>query len=150
MKLLRYGPRGEEKPGLLDDQGHLRDLSGHVNDLQGDVLGPERLLQGFANPALITVLALLVMGQAMVRAGVLDAGARWVMKLGAGRGWQSVALTLLAAASVSAFLNNIPVVVIFIPIMQAVAIRFDSTPSKFMIPLRYAAVLAGMPTLVCR
>jgi len=45
MKLLRYGPKGEEKPGLLDDQGHIRDLSGHVNDLQGDVLGPERLAQ---------------------------------------------------------------------------------------------------------
>ncbi len=45
MKLLRYGPQGREKPGLLDDQGHIRDLSGHVNDLQGDVLGPDRLAQ---------------------------------------------------------------------------------------------------------
>ena len=45
MKLLRYGPQGREKPGLLDEEGHVRDLSGHVNDLQGDVLGPERLAQ---------------------------------------------------------------------------------------------------------
>jgi 2-keto-4-pentenoate hydratase/2-oxohepta-3-ene-1,7-dioic acid hydratase in catechol pathway len=43
MKLLRYGPLGEEKPGLLDDGGRLRDLSGHVPDLRGDVLHPERL-----------------------------------------------------------------------------------------------------------
>src|SRR5258708_6683546 len=33
MKLLRYGPRGREKPGILDDSGTLRDLSGHINDL---------------------------------------------------------------------------------------------------------------------
>lgn len=111
-------------------------------------LTPARLLQGFANPALATVLALLVMGQGMVRAGVLDVGARWVLKLGGGRKWQSVGLALLAAAAVSAFLNNIPVVVIFIPIMQALAIRFQGSASKLMIPLSYAAVLGGMTTLV--
>jgi ureidoglycolate lyase/2,4-diketo-3-deoxy-L-fuconate hydrolase len=38
MKLLRYGPPGHERPGLLDADGHVRDLSGHVDDLAGDVL----------------------------------------------------------------------------------------------------------------
>jgi 2-keto-4-pentenoate hydratase/2-oxohepta-3-ene-1,7-dioic acid hydratase in catechol pathway len=38
MKLLRYGPQGQEKPGLLDAQGHLRDLSAHIPDLGGQVL----------------------------------------------------------------------------------------------------------------
>ncbi len=38
MKLLRYGPAGQEKPGLLDAQGQIRDLSGHVTDLAGTVL----------------------------------------------------------------------------------------------------------------
>ena len=38
MKLLRYGPPGQEKPGLLDDAGVIRDLSGVVGDLAGDVL----------------------------------------------------------------------------------------------------------------
>jgi 2-keto-4-pentenoate hydratase/2-oxohepta-3-ene-1,7-dioic acid hydratase in catechol pathway len=38
MKLLRYGPRGQEKPGLLDADGNIRDLSGTVSDLSGDVL----------------------------------------------------------------------------------------------------------------
>lgn len=39
MKLLRYGPEGQEKPGLLDASGAIRDLSGHVDDIAGDVLG---------------------------------------------------------------------------------------------------------------
>ncbi|TRW98828.1 fumarylacetoacetate hydrolase family protein [Paracoccus sp. M683] len=43
MKLLRYGPVGAEKPGLLDDQGQVRDLSGHVDDIAGAVLTPEGL-----------------------------------------------------------------------------------------------------------
>jgi len=43
MKLLRYGPPGEERPGLLDAGGTLRDLSGHVDDIAGDALSPEGL-----------------------------------------------------------------------------------------------------------
>ena len=43
MKLLRYGPVGGEKPGILDSRGHLRDLSAHVDDIAGAVLTPEGL-----------------------------------------------------------------------------------------------------------
>ncbi|MBS6362155.1 MAG: ureidoglycolate lyase, partial [Burkholderia sp.] len=38
MKLLRYGPPGQEKPGILDADGRIRDLSAHVPDLAGEVL----------------------------------------------------------------------------------------------------------------
>ncbi|ODT06907.1 MAG: ureidoglycolate lyase [Mesorhizobium sp. SCN 65-20] len=43
MKLLRYGPKGNEKPGILDSAGRVRDLSGVVDDIAGDVLTPEGL-----------------------------------------------------------------------------------------------------------
>ena len=43
MKLLRYGPHGQEKPGLLDADGKIRDLSGVVADLDGGTLGKEQL-----------------------------------------------------------------------------------------------------------
>ncbi len=43
MKLLRHGPSGEEKPGLLDAEGVVRDLSGHVADIDGATLAPAQL-----------------------------------------------------------------------------------------------------------
>ncbi len=43
MKLVRYGAPGAEKPGLIDTDGRLRDLSGHVDDVAGAALSPERL-----------------------------------------------------------------------------------------------------------
>ncbi len=43
MKLLRYGPKGNEKPGLLDDSGRIRDLSNQVADIDASTLAPERL-----------------------------------------------------------------------------------------------------------
>lgn len=47
MKLLRFGPRGHEKPGLLDDNGIIRDLSAHITDLSGESLN-RRTLEGLA------------------------------------------------------------------------------------------------------
>ena len=43
MKLLRYGPAGQEKPGILDAAGAIRDLSGVIPDITGDVLSPAAL-----------------------------------------------------------------------------------------------------------
>ena len=47
MKLLRFGPRGHEKPGLMDDNGIIRDLSAHLTDLAGEYLD-RRTLEGLA------------------------------------------------------------------------------------------------------
>jgi 2-keto-4-pentenoate hydratase/2-oxohepta-3-ene-1,7-dioic acid hydratase in catechol pathway len=43
MKLLRYGPAGRERPGVVDEQGRIRDLSAHIPDLRGEELHPDRL-----------------------------------------------------------------------------------------------------------
>src|SRR6476660_3702319 len=43
MKLVRYGAIGQEKPGLIDKSGQLRDLSGHVKDLNGEACSPDSL-----------------------------------------------------------------------------------------------------------
>ena len=112
------------------------------------VITAERVLMGFANPALITVLALLVVGQGMVRAGVLDRGAQYVLALGGGLQWLSILVALVVVLVVSGFLNNIPVVVLFIPIMEVIANRFSVSVSKVMMPLSFAAVLGGMTTLI--
>ena len=52
MKLLRFGPKGQEKPGLMDASGAIRDLSGVVDDIAGEVLTPAGLAKlGRIDPA---------------------------------------------------------------------------------------------------
>lgn len=105
------------------------------------------LLAGFGNPALIAVLALLVVGEGLVNTGALDRVARVV---GGVRMTPEVALAvaLAAVAALSAVLNNTPVVVIFVPIFQALAKRLDIPASRVMMPLSFAAILGGMTTLI--
>jgi di/tricarboxylate transporter len=120
-----------------------------VLDAGGDnLLSPHNLLLGFANTGLITVLALLVVGQGMVRTGVLERGAQLLLRLGGKNTWLTILLTLIVGMLISSMLNNIPVVVIFIPIMQALAARINKSASKVMMPLSAAAVLGGMITLI--
>ena len=112
-----------------------------------NLLSPARLLAGFANPALLTVVALLVIGQGLARTGILDQAALLVFARG-GSAWRSIAIVLVTVLVVSAFLNNIPVVVIFIPIMRALSERLGRSASGLMMPLSFAAILGGMTTLI--
>jgi len=111
-------------------------------------MGPERILSGFANPALITVLALLVIGDGLSRTGALGQGAWFLLRATRGRAAASIGLALITVLAVSAFLNNIPVVVIFIPIMQALADKLGQGAGRYMMPLSFAAILGGMTTLI--
>ncbi len=113
-------------------------------------LSPGRILEGFANTALIAVLSLLVMGQGLIRTGILDRGAQWLLDHMRSRipATAAIFLVLFIVGAVSGFLNNTPVVVIFIPLMQALAHRYKISPSRIMIPLSFAAILGGMTTLI--
>ncbi len=113
-----------------------------------NLLSAERLLHGFANPALITVLALLVVGQGMVRTGALDSMARLVLHLGQGSALLTITIVMTVAMTVSAVLNNVPVVVIFIPVIQALSEKLGRPASKMMMGLSFAAVLGGSITLI--
>jgi len=76
---------------------------------------PYELVSGFANPALITVISLLMIGQALFNTDALDAPIRLLARMG-GNGMTRTLIILLAIAAVfSAFMNNTPVVVMFIP-----------------------------------
>ena len=112
-----------------------------------NLLDARELLAGFGNPALIAVLALLMVGDGLVRTGALDS----VAEMFADR-QQRPALTAIVAFSAvavfSAFLNNTPIVVIFIPILQAVALSAKQSASRWMMPLSFAAILGGMTTLI--
>jgi di/tricarboxylate transporter len=120
-----------------------------VADASGaNLLDPTRLLAGFANPALLTVVALLIMGEGLARTGVLEAGAQLFFRYGRGHAALATGLAFMAVLLVSGFMNNTPVVLIFIPIMQALATRLSQSPSRLMMSLSFASILGGMTTLI--
>ncbi|MCR6632580.1 MAG: SLC13 family permease [Magnetospirillum sp.] len=112
-----------------------------------NLLSPDTLLAGFGNPALLTVMALLVVAEALTRTGALDRLADGVGHLRLPR-WAVVLAALAAVTLTSAFINDTPVVVMFLPVMQALALRSGMSPARVMMPLSFAAILGGMTTLI--
>lgn len=114
----------------------------------GSGLTPTDLVSGFANPALVAVLALIVMGQALFNTDALDAPSRWLANVGGRGSLRPLIVILLAAGVVSALINNTPVVVMFIPILTTIARQKGFAAAKGLLPLSYIAILGGMTTLI--
>ncbi len=112
------------------------------------LIDTKTLLSGFADPALIAIIALLVIGQAMVQTGALDDAAQTLVQHGTKHPGRVIVLSFLCVMVLSAFLNNTPVVVIFIPIMSVLADKLGRSASALMIPLSFVAILGGMTTLI--
>lgn len=120
-----------------------------LDDANGrNQLDAYHLLSGFANPALVAVLALLVMGQAMTRTDSLRPFIKFFVNNKYMPAWLSIVGILVFVLGFSAFLNNTPLVILAIPIMQAVGISAGISDSRIMMPLSFAAILGGMLTLV--
>jgi di/tricarboxylate transporter len=113
-----------------------------------NLLDTGRLLVGFANPALIAVLALLVLGNGLWRSGALDWALRLFLDRVGNRRRLAIGACFTTVFAASPFVNNTPVVVIFIPILETIVRRFSMTPSTVMMPLSFTAILAGMTTLI--
>ncbi|WP_373085081.1 SLC13 family permease [Sneathiella sp.] len=119
-----------------------------TNDAGEVLLSARDILGGIADPALITVLSLLVVGQGIVRTGALEQPIRRLVTLRRHHPVMAITAVLFSVMVISAFMNNTPVVVIFIPLITALADRLHKSTSTLMIPLSYASILGGMTTLI--
>jgi di/tricarboxylate transporter len=112
------------------------------------LLTPGEAVSGFSNPAVITVGAMFLISRAMIRTGIVSVIGEKVMDLTRGRAGLATILVLLIVALASAFINNTPVVVLFIPVMMSMGCRLGISPSKYLIPMSYASILGGTCTLI--
>ena len=114
----------------------------------GSGLDAKALLSGFADPALITIMALLVIGQGMFQTGALVRPTLRINGLLESRPRQTLFAVFAMAFLVSMFMNNTPIVVMFIPVISAMVLQLRGSASRFMMPLSFICILAGMTTLI--
>lgn len=103
-------------------------------------------LAGFANPSVITIGALYVVGTGLRSTGALETISGWMF----GKPKPGAPLIRLFApvAGLSAVMNNTPLVAFFLPVFIQLAKRLRVSPSRLLIPLSYSAILGGTCTLV--
>ncbi|MEO6215275.1 MAG: SLC13 family permease [Sphingomonas sp.] len=108
---------------------------------------PAGALQGFADPAVIAVAAILAVGRAIELSGIASVIAR--IAIPARMGFTSrISALLVVAALLSAFMNNIAALVITMPIATEIAREAKRPPATTLMPLAFATILGGMTTLI--
>jgi di/tricarboxylate transporter len=91
---------------------------------------------------------MFIISKGMIRTGAVGFIGQKVIQLARGNFNLALLMILLTVAVASAFINNTPVVVLFIPVVMSMCCEFNLSPSKFLIPLSYASILAGTCTLI--
>ncbi len=114
----------------------------------GSGIGPENLLTGFSNPALFTILALLVIGQGLIQTEALSSLAEYLGNLWPKNPTLVVLVALVIAGAASSIVNNTPVVVVFMPVLASILARRKISAARYMMPLSYITILGGMVTLL--
>ncbi len=111
------------------------------------VLEPQEAVQGFANQGVITVAMLYIVAAAMKETGAMSRIT--AVLLGRPKDERSAQVRLtLPVAVMSAFINNTPIVAMFLPTLAGVARRCRIAPSKLFMPLSFASILGGVCTLI--
>ncbi|KPK80650.1 MAG: potassium transporter TrkA, partial [Bacteroides sp. SM23_62_1] len=111
------------------------------------ILTPAEILKGFANEQVAVVILLLVIGDLLRKTGAVEIiFDRYFKTARSYKGFLSRMILLLSGFS--SFLNNTPLVAVMMPYVHSWCKRNNYSPSKFLIPLSYAAILGGCATLI--
>lgn len=103
---------------------------------------------GFSNSAVITVWAMFILSEGLTRTGIADIIGRQVMRLGGHREVTLIFVIMITGAVLSAFMNNIGVAALMLPVVVEVARRTGVAASRLLMPLAYSTLLGGLTTLI--
>jgi len=111
-------------------------------------ISPREGISGFANPATITVLAMLILSTGINRTGIVQLIGRKMAAFAGTDRRKQLAATVGVSGPISGFINNTPVVAILVPVINDLAHNGKTSPSKLLIPLSFASMLGGTLTLI--
>ena len=112
------------------------------------ILDTRDALSGFASSATVTIGALFIVSAGLRRTGALDLLGAVISRFSKGSATRLLIIMAVTVPCISAFMNNIPVVAMLLPVIVALSRDVGVKPSKLLIPLSYFAILGGTCTLI--
>ncbi len=105
-------------------------------------------ISGFANPATVTIVAMYMLSAGIQATGIVQRLGMYLSDFTAGREFRALVATVCTTGPIAGFINNTPVVAVFVPMITDLAEQSGVSPSKLLLPLSYAAILGGTLTLI--
>lgn len=117
-------------------------------DHDGETLHALDFFAGFGHEALVAVTALMVAGHGLARTGALEPVGRLLARFWEVSPQLSFVLTLVVGATLSAFVNNVPIVILLLPILTSVSLKTGTPASRILMPMGFATLIGGMGTTI--
>ena len=112
------------------------------------LIDPRETFRGLASTAVVSIIAVVIMGRGLDHAGIINRGVRPLMRLAGGSRSRIIVLLSGAIAIISSFMQNIGAAALFLPAIRRLARRSGTPASQLLMPVGFAAILGGTVTLV--
>ena len=112
------------------------------------LVSPAEALAGFSNPAVVTIWAVFILSGGLTRTGIANILGRNLLRV-AGTGQARLLLVVMGIAGVlSAFMNNVAVAALMLPVVMDIARKTSRSPSLLLMPLAFGSLLGGLTTMI--
>ncbi|MGH7566154.1 MAG: SLC13 family permease [Gemmatimonadota bacterium] len=112
------------------------------------ILPPETAFAGFGSDTVLMILGLLIMAAALLRTGVVEMVSRAILRRAGSDPRRLMLLVTVSAAVLSSFISNTAAAAFFLPIVMGLAIKANASPSRLLLPMAFASILASSVTLI--
>lgn len=112
------------------------------------LVSPTEALAGFSNPAVVTIWAVFILSGGLTRTGIANILGRNLLKVGGTGDSRMILLIMTIAGVLSAFMNNVAVAALMLPVVMDIARKTNRAPSMLLMPLAYGSLLGGLTTMI--
>ncbi|MBW2449932.1 MAG: SLC13 family permease [Deltaproteobacteria bacterium] len=112
------------------------------------IISPIEALSGFSNPAVVTIWAVFILSGGLTRTGIANILGRQLLKVAGRKESFLVMIIMVIAGALSAFMNNVAVAALMLPVVMDIARKTDRSPSSLLMPLAYGSLLGGLTTMI--
>ena len=112
------------------------------------LVSPVEALSGFSNNAVVTVWAMFIISAGLAHTGIARVIGRFILRLAGTGEAQLIAVIMIASGVMSAFMNNIGVAALLLPVVMDLGKRTGHPPSRLLMPLAFGSLLGGLTTLI--
>ncbi|NPB08128.1 MAG: SLC13 family permease [Aquificae bacterium] len=112
------------------------------------IVSPEVALSGLSSNAVVSIIAVIIIGAGLDRTGIMNALARYIVRLAGNSEVRITALISGTVALISSFMQNIGAAALFLPAVLRISRRLGIPPSRLLMPMGFSAILGGTITLV--
>ncbi len=116
--------------------------------LQQGLVDPQLLFNGFSSNAVISIIAVMIIGAGLDKTGLMGSVAQAILKVGGTQEQRIIPIISSTVAFISSFMQNVGAAALFIPVVSRISARANLPLSRLLMPMGFCAILGGTMTMI--